>query len=89
MDYGGFVQDTKTQDAVIRNIEIIGEATKNISEPVKIDNPSIPWKQIAGTRDRLIHEYFGINLDIVWNIIDQELQPLLEEVQNALKKLSD
>jgi len=88
MDYDGFVRDTKTHDAVIRNIEIIGEAAKNIPDPVKEDNPSIPWKQIAGTRDRLVHDYFGTNLDIVWKIVDDELPPLLEGIQKALQKIS-
>ena len=88
MDYDRFVQDTKTQDAVIRNIEIIGEAARNIPEPMKEDNPSVPWKQITGTRDRLIHDYFGTNLDIVWNIVDQELSPLLGAIQKALVKIS-
>jgi len=88
MDYDRFVQDTKTQDAVIRNIEIIGEAARNIPEPMKENNPSVPWKQITGTRDRLIHDYFGTNLDIVWNIVDQELSPLLGAIQKALVKIS-
>jgi uncharacterized protein with HEPN domain len=88
MDYDGFVRDTKTQDAVIRNIEIIGEAAKNIPDRVKEDSPSIPWKQIAGTRDRLIHDYFGTNLDIVWQIVVDELPPLLERIQKALQKIS-
>ena len=83
-----FARDTKTQDAVIRNIEIIGEAAKNMPEPVKEDSPSIPWKQITGTRDRLIHDYFGTNLDIVWQIVDDELSPLLEGIQKALQKIS-
>ena len=89
MDYDGFVQDTKTQDAVIRNIEIIGEAAKYIPEPLKEEHPSIPWKQITGTRDRLIHDYFGANLDIVWQIVDDELSPLLEGIQKALQKISN
>ena len=84
-----FARDTKTQDAVIRNIEIIGEAAKNMPEPVKEDSPSIPWKQITGTRDRLIHDYFGTNLDIVWQIVDDELLPLLEGIQEALQKISN
>ena len=88
MDYDRFVQDTKTQDAVIRNIEIIGEAARNIPAPITEDDPTIPWKQIAGTRDRLIHDYFGTNLDIVWNIVDQELSPLLEGIQKTLDKIS-
>jgi uncharacterized protein with HEPN domain len=62
---GVFLADTKTQDAVIRNLEIIGEAVKNISGDLKSVYPDIPWQRIAGMRDRMIHEYFGVNLQIV------------------------
>lgn len=55
MEYEEFRKDKKTQDAVIRSIEIIGEATKKLSEDVRNDNPNVPWKNIAGTRDKLIH----------------------------------
>ena len=73
MSYETFVADTKTQDAVIRNLEIIGEATKNLSEQLRTKYPDIPWKSMAGVRDRLIHHYFGVNLDIVWQIATIEL----------------
>lgn len=73
LKYAGFRQDAKTQDAVIRNLEIIGEATKNISEDLRVNYPAIPWRGMAGLRDRLIHHYFGVNLDIVWNIAINEL----------------
>ena len=63
--YDEFLEDSKTQDAVIRNIEIIGEASKKISLDLKSKYVNIPWKAIAGTRDRLIHGYFGVNIDIV------------------------
>jgi uncharacterized protein with HEPN domain len=65
MSYETFVADIKTQDAVVRNLEIIGEATKNLSEQLLRKYPDIPWKSMAGVRDRLIHHYFGVNLDIV------------------------
>jgi uncharacterized protein with HEPN domain len=68
LNYDAFVNDSKTQDAVIRNIEIIGEASKKISLELKEKYPNIPWKMITGTRDRLIHGYFGVNVDIVWEI---------------------
>lgn len=68
-----FMDDIKTQDAVVRNLEIIGEATKNLSEQLCIENPEIPWRSMAGVRDRLIHHYFGVNLDIVWQIVTAEL----------------
>ena len=73
MSYEAFVADTKTQDAVIRNLEIIGEATKNLSEQLRTEYPDVPWKSMAGVRDRLVHHYFGVNLDIVWQIATMEL----------------
>jgi uncharacterized protein with HEPN domain len=76
MDYEEFQQDYKTQDAVIRNIEILGEATKLLSNETKSKYPDIPWKEIAGTRDRLIHDYFGVNIDIIWDIAKTEIQSL-------------
>lgn len=63
--YEAFLADTKTQDAVIRNLEIIGEATKNLPADLRAKYPGMPWKGMAGVRDRLIHHYFGVNLDIV------------------------
>jgi uncharacterized protein with HEPN domain len=83
MAYETFLADTKTQDAVIRNLEIIGEATKNLSEELRVKYPDVPWKGMAGIRDRLIHHYFGVNLDIVWQIAKTELSQvalLLEEI---------
>lgn len=66
MSYDEFLKDIKTQDAVLRNIEIIGEAVKNLSTRFKAEHLEIEWKMIAGMRDRLIHFYFGVNLEIVW-----------------------
>lgn len=67
-EYDVFLKDYRTQDAVIRNIEILGEAVKLLSDETKRKYPDIPWKDIAGTRDKLIHDYFGVNIDIVWDI---------------------
>ncbi|CAK8712901.1 DUF86 domain-containing protein [Candidatus Electrothrix aarhusensis] len=82
----GFFEDIKTQDAVIRNIEIIGEATKNLSDEIRNNHPEIPWKNLAGMRDRLIHHYFGVNLDIVWDVVKEELPQLLQNI-NRIKRL--
>ncbi len=71
--YASFVADTKTQDAVIRNLEILGQATKQLSGELRARYPTVPWRSMAKARDRLIHHYFGINLDVVWQIATVEL----------------
>jgi uncharacterized protein with HEPN domain len=81
LDYKKFLKDTKTQDAVVRNLEIIGEASKRISEKLKVETSEIPWKKMAGARDVLIHGYFGVNYDIVWGIAREEfpkIKPFLK-----------
>lgn len=80
LNYEKFLKDAKTQDAVVRNLEIIGEATKNLSEGLKKRYRNIPWKELAGVRDRLIHQYFGVNFEIVWNIIKHELPELARQI---------
>lgn len=82
--YEQFLADTKTQDAVIRTLEIIGEATKGLSPTLRERYAEIPWKNMAGLRDKLIHDYFGVNLDIVWQIIRDELPSLGVQVAKAL-----
>ncbi|HOU14342.1 MAG TPA: DUF86 domain-containing protein [Anaerolineae bacterium] len=78
--YTTFLDDKKTQDAVIRNLEIIGEATKNLSTNLRSTYSTIPWRSIARMRDRLIHGYFGVNVDIVWDIITAELGELTKQI---------
>lgn len=84
MTYDAFLTDIKTQDAVVRNLEIIGEAAKNISEETRTKYNQIPWRSMAGTRDRLIHHYFGVNLDIVWQIVTDELPRTTEHLKKIL-----
>lgn len=81
-----FFADTKTQDAVVRNLEIIGEAVKNVSAAFKASHLAIPWKQIAGMRDRMIHEYFGVNLKIVWDRVEQDIPDLKTKIEAILKQ---
>ena len=85
MTYESFVVDSKTQDAVIRNLEILGEATKNLSGELRARYPAVPWRSMAAARDRLIHHYFGTNLDIVWHIATVELP----QVADQLGKIED
>ena len=85
MNYDKFLKDIKTQDAVVRNIEIIGEAVKNISSDFKEKHEDIDWKKIAGMRDKIIHFYFGIKWDIVWDVVKNKL-PELKGLFNVLCK---
>jgi uncharacterized protein with HEPN domain len=84
-----FEEDEKTQDAVIRNLEVIGEAAKGITASMRRENPSIPWKDLAGVRDKLIHHYFGVNYAIVWKIIRDDLPPLLSQLEEILDNLAE
>jgi uncharacterized protein with HEPN domain len=79
-------KDEKLALAVVRLIEIIGEAARNVTETTRNQFPEIPWRQIAGTRDRLIHGYFDVDLDIVWSIITTDLPPLIEQLNKILPK---
>lgn len=88
MDYEQFVKDEKTVFAVIRALEIIGEASKNIPNSVKDRHPSLPWRDMAGIRDKLIHEYFGVNMAVIWNTVKRDipsLKPLITEVLEETK----
>jgi uncharacterized protein with HEPN domain len=80
MSYKEFIGDKKTVNAVIRSLEVIGEAVKKIPLEIREKRPDIPWKEIAGTRDKLIHEYFGIDLQILWKTIQTDLSPLDQAV---------
>ncbi len=79
-----FMADEKTQSAVVRQLEIIGEAPKRISDPLKQSAADLPWREIAATRDRLIHAYFTVKLDIVWNVIERDLAGLKRRVVELL-----
>jgi uncharacterized protein with HEPN domain len=75
--------------AVVRNLEIIGEAAKNIRDPFKKKHPAIPWKEMAGVRDKLIHQYFGINYEVVWAIASHDLPALQKSLKLILKELKN
>ena len=87
MDFEGFRGDDKTSSAVIRKFEIIGEATKNIPESIKEKYPHIPWREMAGFRDKLIHFYFGIKYELVWDTVKLRLPELKENIQRVLKDM--
>jgi uncharacterized protein with HEPN domain len=82
-DFGTFQKDYKTVDAVIRNFEVIGEASRNLSDEIKIHNPGIPWNEMYYLRNRVAHEYFGIDYKIIWDIAKNYLpdnKALLDQI---------
>ena len=81
-----FLADPMVQDAVIRNLEVMGEAVKGLSDSLRSANPDVPWKQIAGMRDVLIHHYFGVKLETVWQVVVQHLPPLRDRIRQLLSE---
>ncbi len=79
-----FLADRMRQDATLRKLQVIGQAVKNLSEDIRSHHPEIPWKQIAGMRDKVIHDYFGVNLEIVWAVVDKDLPKLETAVTELL-----
>lgn len=81
-----FYHDTKLQDAILRRLEIIGEAVKKIPQEMKDKYPGVPWREITGTRDILSHEYFRVNLERIWRTIQEDLLPFREKIEGILKQ---
>lgn len=86
MTFGSFIEDNKTIDAVVRNFEILGEASIRVNEDFKLANPQIEWKKLKGFRNRIVHEYFGIDFEIVWTIIEEDLDDLIFQIDRLLIK---
>ena len=84
MDYKSFSEDEKTTYSVVRALEIVGEAAKKIPNDARISYPEIPWRDIAGTRDKLAHDYFGVNLAVVWRTVQEDLPVLIEQLEGML-----
>ena len=82
-----FLKDELVQDAVLRNFEVIGEAAKRLDDTYRADHPQIPWRAIAGLRDVLIHQYEGVNLQQVWNIVEKDLPGLKNSIKGLLPPL--
>jgi uncharacterized protein with HEPN domain len=84
MGFEDFVSSKLVQDGVVRQLEIIGEATKHLSPQLREKYPKIPWEDIAGMRDRLIHHYFGVDLEVVWDTVEKDLPALKKNVKKIL-----
>lgn len=81
MDRETFRQDEKTIDAVVRNLEILGEAARQMPEEFAISHSEIPWRQVAGLRNRIVHDYFGLDLEIIWQLVQHDLPPLETQLE--------
>jgi len=81
-----FLKDLRLRDATVRRIEIIGEAVKNISSSFRKKYPEVEWKEIAGTKDIMIHAYFKVDIDIVWKIVKEDLPKLKKQINEILEK---
>jgi uncharacterized protein with HEPN domain len=81
MDHSAFLQDEKTIDAVVRNLEVLGEAARQVPDDFAVSHPDVPWRKIAGLRNRIVHDYFGLDLEIIWQIIGNDLPPLKAKLE--------
>ena len=89
MDYEEFVSDEKTADAVLRNFEVIGEATKNVPDEIYREYDDVPWSEMAGMRDKRIHGYATIELRIVWMTVEEEIPTLIPQIRTVREELTD
>jgi len=87
MKFVEFKKDRKTINAVVRSIEVIGEASKKIPASITAKYPKVPWKKMAGMRDKLIHEYFGIDLEILWKVAKEDIKSIRPAMRQILKEL--
>lgn len=87
LGFEGFIKDDRTYDAVIRNLEIIGEAVRNVPEPIRSRHPEIDWRAIAALRNIVAHEYFGLKDEIIWDVVRSKVNPLLVSVNTILSEL--
>ncbi len=86
VQYEGFMNNNLVQAGVMREIEIMGEATKRLTDDFKEKHPDIPWKKVAGMRDKLIHDYFGVDLDAVWDTVKKDINVLEGRIKDIIER---
>ncbi len=89
ISYEAFTQDKMRVNAVIRSLEVLGEAAKKIPDDLRNQADEIPWKYMAGMRDKLIHEYFNVDLQMVWIVVKTEIPPIRPEIESLIKQLDN
>lgn len=89
LDYCAFVDDELTVDAVLRNFEVIGEAAKNVPEDVRDEYDEVPWSEMAGMRDKLIHGYSTVEVSIIWRTVEEEIPGLKRQMESIRADLQD
>ncbi len=89
MDFDEFFRDDKTRSAVVRKLEIIGEASKNVPKRIREKYKELPWSDMARMRDKITHDYFGINYKIVWNVIKERLPEIKPVIHKILEELEE
>lgn len=89
MNYEEFWMNRKTVNAVVRSLEVLGEATRSLPSDLREQYPEVPWRQMVGTRDKLIHEYFGVDLKLIWAVVKDDLPKLRPQIEEILRDQSE
>jgi len=88
LTYDGFLRSPMIQDAVLRNLQVVGEATNKLSSTLQANYPDMPWQVMAGMRDKIVHDYFGIDYQVVWDVARGDLPQLMLQVETILREVA-